>query len=196
MIDRAADRTVRPVVGEWVDGIDVPVVNERAVRASAGLLFLAGFSAWLYGIITGDLQPMRAFGILFAVEMYVRLFIGTRFTPTLIIGTLITRPQRPEWVEARSKTVAWALGFTMALAGCLALGWLGLPAVVAQSICGVCLALLYVEAAFGFCLGCEVARRFRREKPTLCAGDTCSYVPPGRGEQHHVSSQRSEDVRP
>jgi len=33
-------------------GIDVPVVNERAVRASAGLLFLTGFSAWLYGVIT------------------------------------------------------------------------------------------------------------------------------------------------
>lgn len=186
MASGVTDRTVHPTMGEWVDGIDVPVVNERAVRASAGLLFLGGFSAWLYGVITGDLQPMRAFGILFAVDMYVRLFLGTRFTPTLIIGTLITRPQRPEWVEARSKGVAWALGFTMALAGCLALGWLGLPAAVAQSICGVCLALLFMEAAFGVCLGCEIARRFRREKPTLCAGDTCSYVPPRRGERHHV----------
>ena len=31
-----------PVIGQYVDGIDVPVVNERAVRASAGLLFLFG----------------------------------------------------------------------------------------------------------------------------------------------------------
>ena len=30
----------RPIIGEYVDGIDAPVVNERAVRASAGLLFL------------------------------------------------------------------------------------------------------------------------------------------------------------
>lgn len=182
----APDRSIRPVVGEWVGGIDIPVVNERAVRASAGLLFLAGFSAWLYGVITGDLQPMRAFGILFAVEMYVRLFLGTRFTPTLVIGTLITRAQRPEWVEARSKQFAWGLGFAMAIAGCLALGWLGLPAVIAQTVCGICLVLLYVEAVFGYCLGCELARRFSREKPTLCAGDTCTYVPPKRGEHHHV----------
>ena len=180
------DRNERPVVGEWVGGIDVPVVNERAVRASAGMLFLAGFSAWLYGVITGDLQPMRLFGIIFAVEMYLRLLVGTRFTPTLIIGTLMTRAQRPEWVEARSKTVAWGLGFGMALAGCLALGWLGLPPAIAQTVCGVCLALLYAEAAFGYCLGCELARRFAREKPALCAGDTCTYVPPKRGEHHHV----------
>ena len=180
------DRATRPVVGQWVGGIDVPVVNERAVRASAGLLFLVGFSAWLYSLITGDLQPMRAFGIVFAIEMYVRLFLGTRFTPTLVLGTLITRAQRPEWVEARSKTVAWGLGFGMAMVGCLALGWLGLPAAIAQTICGICLALLYAEAAFGYCLGCEIARRFSRDKPTLCSGDTCTYVPPKRGEQHHV----------
>lgn len=180
------DRGSRPVIGQWVGGIDVPVVNERAVRASAGLLFLSGFSAWLYGVITGDLQPMRVFGIVFAVEMYVRLFLGTRFTPTLVLGTLITRPQRPEWVEARSKQFAWWMGFGMAMAGCLALGWLGLPAIIAQTVCGICLALLYLEAAFGYCLGCELARRFSREKPTLCSGDTCTYVPPKRGEHHHV----------
>ena len=180
------DRSERPAIGEWVGGIEVPVVNERGVRASAGLLFLVGFSAWLFGVITGDLQPMRVFGIIFAVEMYARLFVGTRFTPTLVIGTLITRAQRPEWVEARSKTFAWGLGFAMAMIGCLALGWLGLPAIIAQTICGICLALLYVEAAFGYCLGCELARRFAREKPTLCAGDTCTYVPPKRGEHHHV----------
>ncbi len=106
MTTSAPDRSVRPVVGEWVQGLDIPVVNERAVRASAGLLFLAGFTAWLIGVITGDVQPMRAFGILFAVEMYVRLLVGTRFTPTLIIGILLTRAQRPEWVEARSKRFA------------------------------------------------------------------------------------------
>ena len=94
MTSPAADRSTRPVIGEWVDGIDIPVVNERAVRASAGILFLLGFSAWLSGVITGDLQYMRGFGILFAAEMFLRLFVGTRFTPTLLIGTLITNDRQ------------------------------------------------------------------------------------------------------
>lgn len=178
----------KPVVGQWVDGIDVPVVNERAVRASAGILFFAGFAAWHYSLLTGDLWPMQLFGIAFAFEMYVRLFIGTRFTPTLILGAFITRPQRPEWVDARSKKLAWALGFGMAITGCFALGWLGLAPAVAQIICGVCLALLFAVAAFGYCLGCELARRFAREKPTLCSGDTCTYTPPKRGEPHRVDA--------
>ncbi|MGI0520482.1 DUF4395 family protein [Microbacterium maritypicum] len=106
----------QPVVGQWVEGIDTPVVNERAVRASAGILFLAGFSAWLWSVITGDLQPT----------------------------------------------------------------------IVAQVICGVCLLLLYLETAFGICLGCVVAQRFARRKPQLCAGDTCAYTPPAKGEQHSI----------
>lgn len=176
----------QPIVGQWVEGLDVPVVNERAVRASAGILFLGGFAAWLWGVITGDLQPMRVFGIVFAIEMMVRLFVGTAFTPTLVMGALITRPQRPEWVEARSKLLAWRMGFGMSLAGCFSLGWLGLPAIIAQVICGMCLLLLYLETAFGICLGCVVAQRFARRKPQLCAGDTCTYTPPARGEQHSI----------
>lgn len=114
----------QPVVGQWVEGIDTPVVNERAVRASAGILFLAGFSAWLWSVITGDLQPMRIFGIVFAIEMMLRLFVGTAFTPTLILGALITRRQRPEWVEARSKILAWGMGFGIPSRGASAWdGW-------------------------------------------------------------------------
>ncbi|GAA1855588.1 hypothetical protein GCM10009796_17130 [Microbacterium koreense] len=174
-------------IGEWVDGIDEAVINERAVRASAGILFAAGFSAWMWGIATGDLQPMRLFGIAFAIEMMLRLFIGTRFTPTLALGALITRAQRPEWVDARPKVLAWSLGFGMAMLGCLSLGWLGLPAVVAQAICGGCLALLFIESAFGICVGCAIAHRISRHKPQRCAGDTCSYVPPPRGQRHSVA---------
>ncbi|WOQ69604.1 DUF4395 domain-containing protein [Microbacterium limosum] len=175
-----------PVVGQWVAGLDVPVVNERAVRASAGILFLGGFSAWLWSVSTGDLQPMRIFGMAFAIEMMLRLFVGTAFTPTLVLGTLITRPQRPEWVESRSKLLAWRLGFGMSLAGCFSLGWLGLPAIIAQVICGMCLLLLYLEAVFGICVGCVLGQRFARRKPQLCAGDTCTYTPPAKGEQHSI----------
>lgn len=102
----------------------------------------------------------------------------------------MTRTQRPEWVNARSKLLAWGMGLGLSLAGCVSLGWLGLPTIVAQLICGICLLLLYLETAFGFCLGCVVAQRFSRRKPDLCAGDTCTYIPPRRGEQHSVLRDR------
>lgn len=90
-MQRAHSEKEQPIVGQWVEGLEMPVVNERAVRASAGILFLGGFSAWLWGVITGDLQPMRVFGMVFAVEMMLRLFVGTAFTPTLVLGAFVAR---------------------------------------------------------------------------------------------------------
>lgn len=186
-----ADDKPQPTIGTFVTGIDTPVINERAVRASAGILFLLGFPAWLYGIMTGDLQYMRLFGVIFVMEMLLRLLVGTSFTPSLMLGTLITRRQRPEWVDTEPKQLAWSLGLGMGLAGCLSLGWLGLPGLVAQIICAVCLTLLYVESAFGICLGCALSRRLSQRSPQRCSGDTCSYTPPARGERHSVQSSNT-----
>ncbi|MEV1128710.1 DUF4395 domain-containing protein [Agromyces sp. NPDC049794] len=180
-----ADTSV-PVIGEYVDGIDIPVVNERAVRASAGLLFLFGIIAVMTGALTGDLQLLRAFGMTFLLDMSMRLFVGTRYTPSLIIGSLIVRRQRPEWVGAQQKKLAWVIGLVLAFVSCTAMGFLGVSAEIQLAMCSVCLGLLFIESAFGICVGCELQRRFSREKPQLCAGDTCTYVPPKRGERHSV----------
>ena len=175
-----------PVIGEFVDGIDVPVVNERAVRASAGLLFLFGIVAFMTAALTGEFQLLRMFGVTFLFDMLMRLLVGTRYTPSLVIGSLIVRRQRPEWVAAEQKKAAWGFGLVMAFVSCGAMGFLGLSPEITLALCGVCLSLLFVESAFGICVGCELQRRFGKTKPELCAGDTCTYVPPKRGERHSV----------
>lgn len=180
-----ADTSV-PVIGEYVDGIDIPVVNERAVRASAGLLFLFGIIAVLTGVLTGELQLLRAFGMTFLLDMSMRLFVGTRYTPSLVIGSLIVRRQRPEWVGAQQKKLAWVIGLVLASVSCTVMGFLGVGADIQVAMCSACVGLLFIESAFGICVGCELQRRFSRQKPRLCAGDTCTYVPPKRGERHTV----------
>lgn len=87
--------TERPVVGEYVDGIDVPVVDERVMRAGAGILFALGFAAYLTALLTGFLAPLRGFGMLFAIDLFVRVFIGSRFAPSLVLGKLAVQGQRP-----------------------------------------------------------------------------------------------------
>lgn len=179
-------READPVIGEYVDGIDVPVVDERAVRASAGMLFLFGIVAVMTAALTGDLQLLRAFGIVFLFDMAMRLFVGTRYTPSLVIGTLIVRRQRPEWVGAKQKQLAWAIGLGLGSVSCAAMGFLGASVEVQIALCSICLSLLFIESAFGICVGCELQRRFSREKPQLCAGDACTPVPPKRGERRPV----------
>ncbi len=179
----------QPVIGELVDGIDFPVVNERAVRASAGLLFLGGISAFMVAALTHDYQPLRMFGAIFMFDLIFRLFVGTRYTPSLIVGSLLVRPQRPEWVGAAQKKLAWSIGLGMAFISCGVLGFLNVGNGITLALCSLCLALLFIESAFGICLGCELQRAFAKHKPQLCAGDTCTYVPPKRGERHTAASE-------
>ena len=166
--------------GEKVEGIDIPVFNERAVRASAGILFLLGFSAVSYAFFTGDFQPVRGFAILFLVDMGIRIGLNHRFAPSMALGALIVRSQRPEWVGAAQKRLAWSLGFGMAFVACLGMGFLGFQNEYMLLFCSFCLSLMFLETAFGICVGCELYRVFSKEKPQLCPGDVCDYTPPTR----------------
>jgi hypothetical protein len=163
--------------GETVPGIDFGVFNERAIRAAAGLLFLVGFSGWWVAALTDDYSLLRAFGAMFMIDMVLRLFVGHRFTPSMIIADFIVRPQRPEWVDAEPKKIAWYLGFGMVTISCLAMGWFSLTGIIPLVLCGICISMLFLEAAFGICVGCELARRFSKQKPRLCPGDVCNYQP-------------------
>ena len=166
--------------GETVDGIEIPVFNERAVRAAAGILFLLGFHAVSYAYYTGDIQPVRVFAIFFLIDMGIRIGVNHRFAPTMALGALIVRSQRPEWVGAAQKRLAWSLGFGMALIACLGMGFLGVPDVYTLLVCGVCVVLMFLETAFGICVGCKLYRVFALTPPELCPGDVCSYQAPTR----------------
>jgi hypothetical protein len=170
--------------GERIEGIDVPVFNEREVRAAAGILFLVGIVGYVTALTTGNFGPIRGFAILFLFDMMIRLFISPRLSPTMALSRLIIRRQRPEWVGAKQKQLAWGLGMGVALTACLMMGWLALPAIYTLILCGLCMGLLFLETAFGICIGCELSRAISKEKPELCPGDTCSYNPKDRRTAH------------
>lgn len=163
--------------GETIPGYSIPVFNEREVRASAGILFLLGGLGYATVLFTGDIRPLQGFAMLFLIDMYVRVFVSPRLAPTLALGRLVVRWQRPEWVGAPQKRLAWSIGMGMALVSCASLGLLGLPIVFALSMCGLCLGILFLETAFGICLGCELYKLFARSKPLYCPGDSCNYRP-------------------
>lgn len=166
--------------GERVDGIEIPVFNERAVRAAAGFLFLFGFTAVMIAALTNNFRPLSAFAMFFMIDMSVRLFGNARLSPTLALGALLVRRQRPEWVGAEQKKLAWGLGLGMAFVSCVITGFFGIEGSVTLGLCGVCLGLLFLESSLGICVGCELHRAFAKQKPELCPGDTCNYTPPGR----------------
>lgn len=163
--------------GVLIPEYDFPVFNERAIRGAAGLLFTLGFAGWMLAATTQDFSLLRLFGATFMLDMFLRLFLGQRFTPSLIIADFLVRKQRPEWVDAKPKQTAWAIGFAMVLLACFMMGWLGIRNEIVLAWCGVCLTFLFAEAAFGFCVGCWLHMKFSKDKPRLCSGDVCNFDP-------------------
>jgi len=160
--------------GEQMDGIPVRVVNERAVRAAAGLLFVPAFVAFMNAILLGNFQPTRVFIVLFLVDMAVRLFINPRWSPSLIAGQWIVRSQQPEWVGAPQKRFAWGLGLLLAIAMFFLMVVNQVIGPINMLVCGTCLVLMFFEAAFGICLGCKLYNLFNREAAQLCPGGACA----------------------
>jgi hypothetical protein len=51
-------------------------------------------------------------------------------------------------------------------------------------VCGTCLLLLFLESAFGICVGCKLHDLLRPQTAQLCPGGACAYTPPaGAGGQ-------------
>ncbi len=163
-----------PRVGRIVPGYAVPVINERAARAAAGLLFLPGIVLYLTAMHTGTADPLKPFGAVFIIDMMIRVTAGERFAPSLVLGQLIVSRQQPEWVGAPQKVFAWWLGYGMGLAACLATGLLQAPLWVTLALCGLCLSLLFLETAFGICVGCKLQALLTKTPPQYCPGDTCA----------------------
>ncbi|WP_125100761.1 DUF4395 domain-containing protein [Leucobacter chromiireducens] len=160
-------------IGRIVPGYAIPVIDERAVRAAAGILFLLGGAAFATALFTGSARPLQPFGMFFMIDMLLRVTAGDRWSPTLLLGRLAVKGQRPEWVGAPQKEFAWWLGFGLSLVACASMGLFAAPLWLTLALCGVCLTLLFLETAFGICIGCALRGRFGKQPLMYCPGGTC-----------------------
>lgn len=159
--------------GEQRPEYSVPVLNERAVRASAGILFFFAMLAFMQAWLLGNFGPTRVFVIAFLVEFTLRLVINPRFAPVLIVGQWVVRHQQPEYVGAAQKRFAWAIGWLLALSMLYLVVLNQMIGPVNLLVCASCLLLLFFESAFGICLGCRLYNAFHQEKARLCPGGAC-----------------------
>jgi hypothetical protein len=159
--------------GEDVEGYTIPVLNEREIRAAAGLLFLATFTSLMYILFKGNFVPIKYVIILFLSDFLIRVFINPRFSPTLILARLIVRNQTPEYVGAAQKKFAWIIG--VVLAGTMLIFFIFVNAYspITGIICLICLIFLFFESAFGICLGCKFYPLFFKDKVQYCPGEVC-----------------------
>ena len=79
--------------GEIVEGYNIPVLNEREVRAAAGILFLATFLSLMFIVFKENFVPIKYVITIFLVDFLIRVLVSPKFSPTLILGRLIVSNQ-------------------------------------------------------------------------------------------------------
>jgi len=159
--------------GEDVEGYSIPVLNEREIRAAAGLLFLMMFISIMVVVFNGDFLMLKYAVIIFLADIVIRVFVNPRFAPSLILGRLIVRNQTPEYVGAQQKKFAWIIGVILALTMFILLVVVNSQSPITGIICLICLVFLFAESAFGICLGCKFYSLFYKEKAQYCPGEVC-----------------------
>ncbi len=159
--------------GEDVEGYEISVLNEREVRATAGILFLFAFTAILLAILKGNFILLKYFIISFLIDFIIRVFINPKFSPTLIMGRLIVSRQVPEYVGAAQKRFAWKIGIGMASVMFLLIVLVNSYSVITGLICLFCLIFLFFESTFGICLGCIFYGWYYGKKAQYCPGEIC-----------------------
>lgn len=159
--------------GETVEGYSIPVLNEREIRASAGLLYFFMFLAWMLVIFKEDFFMIKLVNTIFLVDFVIRMFISPKYSPSLIIGRLIVGKQTPEFVGAAPKKFAWTIGLVLASTIFLLLVVINSTSIITGIICQICLIFLFFEAVFGICLGCKFYPLFHKANTKYCPGDVC-----------------------
>jgi hypothetical protein len=159
--------------GEDVAGYNIRVLNEREIRAAAGILFLATFLSLMFILFDNNFVPIKYVITIFLTDFIVRVLISPRFSPSLIIGRLIVGRQVPEYVGAAQKRFAWIIGLVLSATMFVFLVVVNAFGPPTGIICLICLLFLFFESAFGICLGCKFYSLFYKGKAQYCPGEVC-----------------------
>lgn len=171
--------------GEQVPGYSIPVLNEREIRAGAGILFLIMLVAIMIVIFTGDFLLLKYAVTIFLTDIVIRVVINPKFSPFLIIGRWMVRNQVPEYVGAPQKKFAWVIGLVLSSLIFVLSNVINSYGPITAIVCLICLIFLFWETAFGICLGCLFYARFYKDKVQYCPGEVC--MPKDRQEIQKTS---------
>lgn len=164
--------------GETVAGYEVPVLNEREVRAAAGILFFFALVSFMNAWMLGNFRLTRIFVIAFLIDFTIRIFINPKYSPSMILGRFAVRKQAPEWIGAPQKRFAWAVGWVLAVAMLFLIVINNVIGPINLLVCATCLLLMFFESAFGICLACKIYNAFSSRQARHCPGGVCEVLTP------------------
>lgn len=180
-----------------IDGKPAPygVVNERKIRAGAGMMFALGFFAFLTMYYERNFWIAFFVVLIFWIDFILKVFWGPEKSIFGFLAGFLVKNQKPEYVGAIQKRFAWSIGLGMSsvvlgfivyqlflTSGCsMASSLGGSSCVIPFLFCGICLVFMWLESAVGFCVGCAIYAYLVKkgimsspEYAPVCPGGVCS----------------------
>jgi len=133
-----------------------PVLNERAIRAGAGIMFIVGLFAFFQAFYLDEFIFIKVFVSVFFFDFFMKVVVGTKFSPVSQLANLIVSKQAPEYVGAVQKRFAWSIGLFLSSIMIIMLFVLGVQGLPNLIVCGTCLSFMFLETSFGICVGCKI----------------------------------------
>ncbi len=176
------------VYGQIIPGLMIhgkpapyPVLNERAIRAGAGIMFVLGLFAFFQAFYLREFFFIQVFVVIFFVDFFMKVIVGTKFSPISQLANLIVSKQAPEYVGAIQKRFAWSIGLVLSGSMMLMLFVFGVVGWPNLAVCGLCLTFMFLETSFGICVGCKIYNFLldkgiipQPEYKPACPGNVCA----------------------
>jgi hypothetical protein len=91
--------------GEYIEGKEFKVLDERSMRASAGIMFLFGLVASINGFMLQNFEVIPYLSGFLVFNFLVGIFINPKFSPTVILSSLFIRKQSALPIGAVQKSL-------------------------------------------------------------------------------------------
>jgi len=157
-----------------------PVLNERAIRATAWTMMLIWFITFVLVYTTRDYGYIYPTVIAFWIQFFISVVWWPTRAPFSILGRWMVHKQKPDYVWAIQKRFAWGLWLAMATAMLIVTAWYGITWIIPFAICMTCLFFMWMESALGICVWCKIyyglISLWRIQEPEYkpaCPGGAC-----------------------
>lgn len=166
-----------------IAGVPAPygVINERAIRATAGIMLVIWMITFFFVFSTKNFNLLYPTVIFFWIQFFVTVFFWPKYAPFSILWRALVSKQKPEYVGAIQKRFAWTLGLIMTTSMLIITFGFGISWAFPMAICMICLTFMWLESAAGICVWCKIygyllAKKYIAEpvyRPA-CPGWACS----------------------
>lgn len=157
------------------------VLNERSIRATAGIMFAIWFFTMMYTFFTQDFSVLKIVVTTFFFDFLIKVLWWPKYSPISWLGKIIVSGQKPEYVWAIQKRFAWSLWLIMSGSVLLISIFLWIKWFLPLTLCAICLSFMWLETSAGICVGCKiyyflVDKKILKEPAVrpACPGGACS----------------------